>query len=527
VPNALISVSNKTGLEEFAHELIELGFQIFSTGGTAKALRNVLLPVTEVADYTGFPEMMGGRVKTLHPRVHGGLLGVRSNPDHMASMDEHGIVPFDMVVVNLYPFRETIAKAGVDREEAIEQIDIGGPAMLRSAAKNHESVTVVVDPGDYSEVLDSLKSDDPNSLEMRKQLAAKVFYHTAQYDQAITTYLSGGEHAGFSGVRVATCKYGENGSQTPAHLYSTGSDDPLALDNFDVIEGTSPSYNNICDMDRLLQTATHIAQVRAVNQNARANIAVGVKHGNACGAAVGFNRDQVTAQMMKGHPKSIFGGLVMMNFVIDEQEAECLAGRMLDGIIAPDITPEAIAMLRRKGDKCRFIVNHALTRLEDNLDRAARFRYVRGGFLQQPNYTFVPDFNGDEIMKHGPATPEWEADMMLAWAIGSTSNSNTITLVKDNQLIGNGVGQQDRVGAAELTVVRARQAGHEIRGAVAYSDSFFPFPDGPEVLIEAGVSAIFTTSGSVRDHETIDLCAKNGVALYMIPDAKGRGFFGH
>lgn len=336
---------------------------------------------------------------------------------------------------------------------------------------------------------------------------------------------SDGKYARFSGVRIATCKYGENAWQTPAYLYSTGTHDPFALDKFVVVEGTPPSYNNWVDIDRLLQTASHIARAYVTDEGTDTAIAVGVKHGNSCGAATGQDRAEVLKKMTAGDPLAIFGGLVMANFEVTENLCEVLAGKMLDGIIAPAFTAGAIAMLRRKGDKCRFIVNPALSKLSDNLDRVPRFRYVRGGFLAQPNYTFIPDFDRGEIVKHGKATPVQECDMMLAWAIGSTSNSNTITLVKNEQLIGNGVGQQDRVGAANLAITRARRSGHDVTEAAAYSDSFFPFPDGPQALIDAGVTAIFTSSGSVRGQETIDLCEKHGVALYMIPDHIGRGFF--
>lgn len=332
---------------------------------------------------------------------------------------------------------------------------------------------------------------------------------------------------GFSGERIATCKYGENAQQAPAYLYSNGTDDPLALDKFVVVEGTPPSYNNWADLDRLLQTATHIAQAHMVNYGVGATLAVGVKHGNSCGAAVGSHQPGILNKMMAGDPLAIFGGLVLLNFTVDEVSCESLVGKMLDGIFAPAFTEGAIDMLRRKGDKCRFVVNPALSGLTSGLDQTHRFRHVRGGFLLQPNYTFVPDFSGNDIVKYGKATARQEYDMLLAWAIGCTSNSNTITLVKDEQLIGNGVGQQDRVGAANLAIARASRSGHDIAGAVAYSDSFFPFPDGPQALIDAGVKAIFTSSGSVRDNETIDLCAKHGVVLYMVPDKIGRGFFGH
>jgi phosphoribosylaminoimidazolecarboxamide formyltransferase/IMP cyclohydrolase len=338
------------------------------------------------------------------------------------------------------------------------------------------------------------------------------------------------------GTEVASCKYGENAWQAPARLYTTGTDDPLAIDKFKVIEGTPPSYNNYIDINRLLQTATHIAEACAVNQFHPAHVpvyvAVGVKHGNPCGASAGLVQREVVAKMMAGDPLAIFGGLVMVNFTIDEAVCESLKGKMLDGIIAPAFTEGAIEMLKRKNGKCRFIVNPALENLVGQLDESQVIRPVRGGFLVQPNYTFVPNLSGGQITKYGSVQDELAActiehDLMLAWAVGSTSNSNTITLVKYGQLIGNGVGQQDRVGAANLAIERALRSKHDINRSVAYSDSFFPFPDGPEVLINYGVRAIFTSSGSVNDKLTIDLCEKHGVVLYMIPDADGRGFFGH
>lgn len=337
------------------------------------------------------------------------------------------------------------------------------------------------------------------------------------------------EHNELAGTLFAIGK-GENGWQTPAKLYSTGSFDLLAIDKFTVVEGTPPSYNNYCDLDRLLQTATHIGRVYDVNQGFGIScMAVGVKHGNPCGAAVGANPPEVLRMMMAGDPLAIFGGVILVDFAIDEELSQLLVGKMLDGIVSPSFTPDAIAALRRRGDKCRFIANPALSsyNLRNALDVAPRARPVRGGFMVQPNYTFVPDLDGTDIKKYGVATPHQHVDMMLAWAIGSTSNSNTITIVKHEQLLGNGVGQQDRVGAVQLALSRANRSRHEVRGAVAYSDSFFPFPDGPSLLADAGISAIFTSSGSINDKKTIDLCQERGIALYMVPDQLGRGFFGH
>jgi len=355
---------------------------------------------------------------------------------------------------------------------------------------------------------------------------------------------SDGAIDGFLGTRTAICKYGENAWQTPAALYSSGSDDPLALDKFEVIAGTPPSYNNWCDLDRMLQTATHMAaglQWMVLG-------AVAVKHGNPCGAAASVNswglaerKDEIETikKMLDGDKRAIFGGLVMTTFEIDEELADILlthgmenGRRLLDGIVAPSFTSGAIHALKRKSDKCRFIMNTALKGLKrDSLDTTDRFQYVRGGFLRQPNYTFVPPenlfYHREPPLAEQKIPNEDFVNGLLAWAIGSTSNSNTITLVKDGMLIGNGVGQQDRVGCCELAIKRARDAGHSTQNAVAYSDSFFPFPDGPQLLIDAGVRAILTTSGSVNDDKTRKVCEDAGVRLYMLPDAEARGFFGH
>ncbi len=330
------------------------------------------------------------------------------------------------------------------------------------------------------------------------------------------------------GYKTATCKYGENAWQAPAHLYSTDTSDPLALSNFLVLkEGSAPSYNNWCDLDRALQTLTHIESALETNFDWNPSIAIGVKHGNACGAAVGEDDISVIKQMMDGDSDAIFGGVILTNFDITDSMIEILSGKMLSGLIAPSIDPGVAEKLQRKDGKTCFLTNLALCNLIESLDRVPRFRYVRGGFLVQPNYTFVLDLGDPEVKRYVRATRQEEKDMVLAWAIGSTSNSNTITICKNGQLIGNGVGQQDRRGASKLAVVRAFTAEHAPMGAVAYSDSFFPFNDGVEALTDFGIKAILTTSGSKNDQRVIDLCTERGVGLYMIPDAIGRGFFGH
>lgn len=332
------------------------------------------------------------------------------------------------------------------------------------------------------------------------------------------------------------CKYGENGYQTPAALYSGGTDEELALDRFAVVQGTAPSYNNLCDLDRLLQTASHLAAGFDLNTGTVPLMAVAGKHGNPCGAAVGNDPSQVAGRALEGDLRAVFGGLILLTFEVDEAVAEALmtyrmesgARRLLDGIIAPAFTDGAREMLQRKGDKCRLLTNPAIGSLNrGSLDAARRFRYVRGGYLTQPNYTFVPDLGADSVERTGTVAGGMVEDMILAWAIGSTSNSNTVTLVREGMLIGNGVGQQDRVGGCKLAVMRARDAGHDTEAAVAYSDSFFPFVDGPEELAAAGIKAILATSGSVRDGEVKDFCADQGITLFLYPDSEGRGFFGH
>ncbi len=338
-----------------------------------------------------------------------------------------------------------------------------------------------------------------------------------------------------TGKIAQECKYGENAWQTPAGLYSAGSDDPLSLDKFTVVAGTDPSYNNWAEVDRQLQTITHIAAGFEANGLDIPKIAVGTKHGNPCGAAADNDGITVVQNMLMGDARAIFGGLVMLNFAVDKDVAELLIGfnmegrrRLLDGVIAPSFSEEALEVLARKGGKCRCIANPALSQLGvAALDVAPRQRYVRGGFLHQPNYTYV--LNLSETSSSAELSNQQKADVILAWGVGSTSNSNTVTLVLEGQLIGNGVGQQDRVSCCELALKRARDASHasKLKGATAYSDSFFPFPDGPGVLINAGITTIFATSGSVRDAEIQTLCREKGVTLCQLPDIQARGFFGH
>ena len=339
-----------------------------------------------------------------------------------------------------------------------------------------------------------------------------------------------------NGVNTSSMKYGENPWQGRALFIDLKCGDPLGLDRFSLVAGSKPSYTNITDIDRLLQVITHIAAAFDVNRGAVPCIAVAGKHGNACGAAVGNDRVSVMEKMISGDTRAIFGGTVMTNFPIDEEVARTLSlhvmpgknRRLLDLVIAPSLTDSAIKILERKDGRCKFFANAALAHLsKTSLDTETRFRYVRGGILRQENYTFVLDLNDPRVEKSEVADIGIEEDLMFAWAIGSTSNSNTVTLAKDGMLLGNGVGQQDRVGACELAIARAKNGGHDIKGAAAYSDSFFPFTDGPEVLGDAGVRAILSSSGSVKDDAVRAKCREMEVILYLVPDVIGRGFFGH
>ncbi|MBI4133493.1 hypothetical protein HY478_02670, partial [Candidatus Uhrbacteria bacterium] len=491
---ALISVYHKEGIEEFAAALKEMGWEVIASGGTAKHLKGAGVEVTDATDIAGVP-ILGHRVVTLSRGIHAGLLAERT-PEHARELEENNIPYIDLVCVDMYPLEEEIKKwmstpnnpagagyTGQARDSVIGMSDIGGPTMLRSGVKGGR--IVICEPEDRARVLEWLRAhnndgnhdDDP----FVRELAAKAEAVVARYMFVSAVYLGEGKFSGTMGTRAAECLYGENGWQTPAALYSTRIEDPLSLDKFRLVEGAPLSYNNFGDIDRLLQTLTHIAAGLEVNPVTRdatsaasngARIAVAVKHGNPCGAAFGEDSKKVLEQMIEGDLLAIMGGVVMTNFPIGEAEAETLANfgmkegarRLLDAVAAPSFAPEAIELLRRKKDKCRFVANEALLRVgKSSLDAAPRFRYVRGGFLQQPNYTFVLNLQSPIIKRHGPrATAETERDLVFAWAVGSTSNSNTITITKEGQLLGDGVGQQDRVGAAKLAIFRADEsASHD------------------------------------------------------------------
>ncbi len=527
--NALISVYNKDGIEDFAKNLVELGWTLWASGGTATKLTKAKIPVNDVAELVGGKAILGHRVVTLSREIYAGLLATDS-PSDTKELKTLGIPRIDLVCVDLYPLQDEIMREGSTVDSVIDQTDIGGPTLLRAAAKGKRIVISL--PEQRIRVIEWLKQAKPDETKFLANLAATAEAVVARYALASAHYHSNGGFNGEISILSAKAAYGENPWQKRAVLYGQTPAGDLSLVLFKLLQGSSPSYNNYCDFDRLLQTITHIAAGWDVNFGEVPSIAVGGKHGNACGAAVDANPQVAINKMLEGDLRAIFGGIVMVNFPIDAEIAEILllhkvekGRRLLDAVIAPSFTDEALELLKRKKNKCRILVNPALLNLDKNsLDSAPRTRYVRGGKLVQDNYTFILDLKQSYVEKTSQAS---EKNLLLGWAIGSTSNSNTISIVKDTALIGNGVGQQDRVGAAELAIKRATDAGHNIEGASAYSDSFFPFADGPKVLADAGVASILSSSGSLGDEDVKAEMKKAGVALYLVPDKLARGFYAH
>lgn len=557
---ALISVYDKTGIEKFAGDLSELGWKIISSGGTKAYLEEAGVPVQDVAEITGMPPILSHRVLTLHPKIHGGLLALDTK-EHRVELEKYGIPWIDLVCVDLYPLEQETKNPNATRESVIDKTDIGGPTMLRAAAKGRR--ITICDPADRETVIKWLRDGETNENkreEFLNSLAAKAEAMISRYGAISAAYHSRGHYRNILGEQKLLCAYGENAWQKPAALYENmdhGGEDELAISNWQLVAGSPMSYNNVCDLDRMVQTVTHIGAGMEKNTGSVPYVALGVKHGNACGAGMAKNETEAIERMLAGDLRAIFGGSVMLNFPVDEKIAEELihkyAGdnrRLLDIVAAPSFSKEAIDILSRKKGKCRLLQNPAISKAgAGTLDNAERFRYVRGGFLIQPNYTFVPNFK-DVVFENESE----KKDVVLAWAVGSTSNSNTITLVKGGRLVGNGVGQQDRVGAAKLAIFRADEAARalpdafvqslgpslrsatpsqkhsgaaDLENAVAYSDSFFPFPDAPAVLIERGIKTIFSTSGSVNDDKIRGLCKEKGVNLIMLPDTDARGFYQH
>lgn len=532
--NALLSVFDKTGIEEFAKNLTDLGWRIYASGGTAATIKKSGIEVSDTTELSGGGAILGHRVVTLSREIYAGILADDSS-EQVEELKSLGIPRIDLVCVDMYPLKAAIENPDSTEKDVIEKTDIGGPTLLHAAAKGRR--IVLSRPEHRKIVIDWLKNGKPEENKFRKKLAAEAEYEVANYMIKSANYLGEGRALGNIGERVAAPDYGENPWQKNAGLYiERDNDDPLSLGKFKLIEGIELSYNNFTDVDRLLQTITHAAATFDKNNREVPIVVLGAKHGNLCGA--GFDKTAKTAveKMLDGDLRAIFGGSIVINTPINREIAETImkykmekGKRILDIVMAPAVDDEAMELLKRKNGKLRVLVNPALGELgQDSLDKTLRSRYVRGGRLAQDNYTHVIDCHSDEVEKHGKEPTENQMnDMQFAWAIGCTSNSNTICIVKDGMLLSNGVGQQDRVTAAELALMRAKNAGHNIKGSSAYSDSFFPFPDGPEILAEAGVTAILTTRGSVNDKIVADTLAEAGVTFCTFPDKEARGFYAH
>ena len=495
---AILSVSNKAGIVDFARGLRELGVELYSTGGTKKAIEEAGLAVESISQLTGFPEILDGRVKTLHPAVHGGILARRDLPEHMSAIEENGIVTIDLVVVNLYPFVQTVSRPGVSLEDAIENIDIGGPTMIRSAAKNYESVAVVVDPGDYEHVLGLMRNDKVDASE-RMKLAQKAFQHTASYDTAIARYLSNDvfpEELSLALSKAFGLRYGENPRQE-ACFYALqdvkSSDRGLAA--IEHLNGPEISFNNLLDFDSAVSILSGFKST---------TVAV-LKHTNPCGLASRDNLAEAYTLALSGDPVAAFGGVVAMNRPLDLAAAEEIAKMHYDAVIAPAFDDAALALLSQKKS-----LRIARVAIPDEEDRELEFRHVRGGFLvQSRDYVAAEEMVPGPVSKRGPTAKESE-DLEFAWRAVKSIKSNAIAIAKDKVLLGMGAGQPSRVDSVAIAL---KKAGDAAAGAVLASDAFFPFADGPELALEAGVRAFIEPGGSVRDNEVIEVVDRHDAAL--------------
>jgi phosphoribosylaminoimidazolecarboxamide formyltransferase/IMP cyclohydrolase len=509
MPRALISVSDKRGIVPFAQGLASLGWEIISTGGTAMALRKAGVEVVTVDEVTGFPEILDGRVKTLHPKIHGGLLARRDLAAHTAELTSHAITPIDLVAVNLYPFQATVARSGVSYEDAIENIDVGGPSMLRSAAKNHEAVIAVVDPTDYGTVLDMIRSG-PVPLEARRELAAKVFAHTSDYDTAIARFLTPKAEGLPNRIGVAMelmqpLRYGENPGQRAA-LYV--SEEPRGMRDLSQRQGKELSFNNLLDLDA--------AMAAVACWDKRPACAV-IKHTTPCGIAVGVSAADAFEKARRTDPVSAFGSVIAFNTVVDAATARAMSGLFVEVVVAPSFHEEALAVLAAK--KNLRVVELPVSRAVGSLD----YKRVRGGFLVQDAFVFDASEQGWTIPTRRTPTDIELNDLRFAWAAVASVKSNAVLLARDEMAIGIGAGQMSRVDASFLAVHKAREQGHETQGAVLASDGFFPFADGVEQAASAGITAIIQPGGSVRDADVIAAADAAGIGMVLT----GRRQFRH
>ncbi len=506
IQRALLSVSDKTGLIDFARALAERGVELLSTGGTARALREAGLPVIEVADYTGFPEMLDGRVKTLHPKIHGGILARRDDPEHVAAMQSHGIPPIDLVCVNLYPFAQTVARPDCTLEEAIENIDIGGPAMVRSAAKNHAHVVIVTDPADYARLITEMDANAGEvSAATRFDLAVKAFEHTAAYDGAIANYfgkrLTGSafpRRLNLQLVHAQALRYGENPHQQAA-FYVEARCEEASVATARQLQGKELSFNNIADADAALE---------CVKQFDAGPACVIVKHANPCGVAYGAHLHEAYERAYATDPESAFGGIIAFNRELDADTARAILERQfVEVIVAPRVAPAALELLAAKKNvrllECGEWPPQSVRRLD--------FKRVNGGLLVQD-----ADLNLyaklEVVTQRAPSESEMR-DLLFAWRVAKFVKSNAIVYAKEQMTIGVGAGQMSRVNSARIAAIKAEQAGLEVRGSVMASDAFFPFRDGIDAAAAAGITAVIQPGGSLRDEEVITAADEHGMAM--------------
>ncbi len=503
IRRALLSVSDKSGLLDLASGLAAKGVALVSTGNSAAMLREAGLAVTEVAEVTGSPEMLGGRVKTLHPRIHGGILARRDDPEHAAQMGEHGIDPIDLVVVNLYPFEATVAR-GASFEDTVEQIDVGGPAMIRAAAKNHSDVAVLTDPSDYPALLAELERQDGTTAGFRRRLARKAFARTAEYDAAISAWMSRDEAAperrALTGRLVQTLRYGENPHQKAA-FYAGGEVRPGVATAVQV-QGKELSYNNIADTDAAYELAAEFPP----DEGAACVI---VKHANPCGVGTGGSLAEAYAKALACDPTSAFGGIVALNRPLDAETAEAIAKVFTEVVIAPDADEGARESLSRKGN-LRLLLAGGLT---DAQAPGLMWKQVAGGFLAQDRDTGVLDLSKLRVVTRRAPTEEEMRDLLFAWRVAKHVKSNAIVLARDGATVGIGAGQMSRVDSVRIATRKMAEMAAPPAGPVLASDAFFPFADGLLAAAPAGVTAAIQPGGSLRDGEVIAAADEAGLAM--------------
>jgi phosphoribosylaminoimidazolecarboxamide formyltransferase / IMP cyclohydrolase len=522
---ALISVSDKTGIVALAQDLAALGVMLISTGGTAKLLADAGLPVSEVAEVTGFPEVLDGRVKTLHPRVHGGLLARRGVPEHMAALKEHAIDTIDLLVVNLYPFEATVAKSGCTLEDAIENIDIGGPAMVRSAAKNWQDVAVLTDASQYAGVVAEIKAHGSVSKKTKFALSVAAFNRISNYDAAISDYLSSiqedGSHSEFPAqsngrfVKLQDLRYGENPHQSAA-FYRDLHPAPSSLVTAVQLQGKELSYNNIADADAAWECVKSLGSTASSSQSQAAACVI-VKHANPCGVAVGANALEAYNKAFQTDPTSAFGGIIALNCTLDEQAALHISKQFVEVLMAPDFTPEALEIFKSKVNV--RILKIALPRaghgssVWEHGRNAHDIKRIGSGLLIQTADNHELNVGDLKVVSKLQPTPQQLQDLLFAWKVAKYVKSNAIVFCKDGMTMGVGAGQMSRLDSARIASIKAGHAKLSLQGTAVASDAFFPFRDGLDVVVDAGATCVIQPGGSMRDPEVIAAADERGVVM--------------